>query len=60
MQIANNIGPDQHAHLCSLMVVFSVRRHILQYPMILYADNEGPDQPAFMRWLIRACCPQIT
>ena len=28
---------------------------ILQYPLILKKDNEGPDQPAQMRRLIRAC-----
>ena len=30
-------------------------RHILQFLLILLADNEGPDQPAQMRSLIRAC-----
>ena len=42
-QFTDNIGPDQHAHPCSLFWVFSIHRHILQYPLILYADNEGPD-----------------
>ena len=57
IQFADNIVPDQHIHPCSLMLAFSVRRHILQYPLILYADNEGPDQPVIMlmRRLIWAC-----
>ena len=44
-----------YANMCSLIWTFSVRRHILQYPFILLADNEGPDQPALMRRLIWAC-----
>ena len=55
MQFADNVGPDQHAHLCSLIWAFSVCRHILLYPLILYVDNEDPDQPVHMRRLIRAC-----
>ena len=35
MPYANIEGPDQHAHPCSLIMVFSVRRHIQQYPLIL-------------------------
>ena len=53
MQFVDNVGPDQHAHPCSVIWAFSVRRHMLQYPLILQADNEGPDQPALMRRLIR-------
>ena len=53
MQIADNIGPDQRVHLCSLIWAFNVRRHILQYPQILWANNDGPNQPAFLH------CPQI-
>ena len=37
---------------------FSVQQHILQYPLVLWADNEGPDQPAWMCRLIRACIVQ--
>ena len=55
MQLADNVGPDQHAHTWCLIWTFSVRRHKLQYPLILHADNEGPDQPVFMRRVIRAC-----
>ena len=55
MQFADNVSPDLRAHLCSLISVFSVRRHILQYSLIPLADNEGPDQPALKRRLIRAC-----
>ena len=47
--------PDEHAQPCSLIWTFSVLRHILQYPLILYAHNKGPDQPAQMRRLIGAC-----
>ena len=53
----DNVGPDQRAHLCSLIWAFSV--HIIQNPRILLADNEGPDQPALMRRLIRACVIRI-
>ena len=35
LHFADNIGPDHRAHLCSLIWAFSVRRHILQYPLIL-------------------------
>ena len=55
MLYANSDGKDQHSHPYSLIWTFSVRRHIIQYLLILVADNEGPDQPAQMRRLIRAC-----
>ena len=55
MSYANSLGPGEHAHPCSLIWTFSVCRHILQYPWILSADNAGPDQPARMRRMIRAC-----
>ena len=32
---ANNAGPDERAHPCSHIWAFSVRRYILQYPLIL-------------------------
>ena len=35
MHFADNVGPDYHAHLCSLIWAFSVRQHILQYSLIL-------------------------
>ena len=54
MPHANSKGPDEHAHPCSLICTFSVRRQILQYQLILQADNEGIDQSARMRRLIRA------
>ena len=38
-----------------LIWTFSVHQHILHYPLILEADNEGPDQPVQMHRLIRAC-----
>ena len=34
-QFADKVGPDQYAHPCSLILAFSVRQHILQYPLIL-------------------------
>ena len=55
MHFADNVGPDQRAHLCSLIWAFSVHRHTLQYPLLLLAGNDGPDQPALMCRLIRAC-----
>ena len=55
MPCANSEGPTVRAHPCSLIWTFPVRRHILQYLLILSASNEGPDQPARMRRLIRAC-----
>ena len=55
MQFADKVGPDECAYLCSLIWAFSVRQHILQYSLILKADNEGPDQPVLLRMLIRVC-----
>ena len=52
---ANSVGPDERAHPCSLIWTFSVRGHILQYPLILLVGSEGSDQPARMCRLIRAC-----
>ena len=46
---------DKSAHQCNLFWIFCVRRRILQWPLILKAGYEGPDQPAQMRRLIRAC-----
>ena len=55
MDFADNVGPDQHAHLCSLIWAFSDHQHILPNPLILKLDHKGPDQPVLMRKLIRAC-----
>ena len=55
MPYANSEDPDKFAHPCSLIWTFSVCRHILQYLLILLADNAGPDQPAHSRRLIRTC-----
>ena len=55
MSYANSQGPDERAHSCGLIWTFSVRRHILQYTLIMVADNKGPDQPARMSKLTRAC-----
>ena len=35
MQIVDSIGPDQHAHSCSLIQAFYDCQYILQYPLIL-------------------------
>ena len=40
MSYANGEGEDKYAHLCSLTRTFSVRCHMLQYPLILLADKE--------------------
>ena len=55
MSYAKSEGPDKHAHPCSVILAFSVRRHVLQYLLILKADNKGPNQPAHSRRLIWAC-----
>ena len=46
MLYVNSKGPGECTHPGSLMSKFSFHCHILQFPLILYADNEGPDQPA--------------
>ena len=48
MRFADNVDPDQRANLSNLIWAVFVCRQILQYPLILKADNEGPDQPARM------------
>ena len=52
---------DSHYPAC-LVRAFALHWNILQYPMILFADNEGPDQTARMRRLIWAfavlICPK--
>ena len=55
MHFADNLGPDQLAHLCSVIWAFSVCQHILQYPLILKADNKGQDQPALKHKADQAC-----
>ena len=55
MLYANSEGPGECAHPYSLIWTFSVHRHILQYLLILLADNEGPDQPALMPALSVNC-----
>ena len=52
MPYATREGPDERACPCSLIWTLSVRW--LQYPLILWAGNEGPDQPAQSGRLIRA------
>ena len=55
MTYVNSEGPDECAHPCSLMRTFSVCWHVLQYPLIMVAGSEGPDQTVWMGRLIRAC-----
>ena len=40
VHFADNVDPDQRAHMCSPIWAFSVHRHILQYPPILYATTK--------------------
>ena len=44
--------PDQSAYPRSLIRAFFGRRFILQYPLILVAGSEVPDQTAQMRSLV--------
>ena len=56
MPYANGKGPDRRAYLCSLLWAYQfVDIYYVQYPLILLAGNEGPDQPAQLRRLIRTC-----
>ena len=43
---------DHPAHVQIIIQAFALHSCILQYPMILLADSEGPDQSARMRRLI--------
>ena len=51
MPNANSKGPDELVHPCSIIWTFSLLLYVLQCPLILCTDNDGPDQPA----RIRAC-----
>ena len=46
-------------HAQSLIWVFALHWYILECPMILLADSEGPDQPARMHRLIWALAVRI-
>ena len=48
---ANSKSPDQLAEINSLIKIFTMLRYVLQYPIILQAHSEGPDQNARMRRL---------
>ena len=50
---------DHPEHAQSLIRVFALHSYILQCPMILLGDSEGPDQPARMRRLIWAFAVRI-
>ena len=43
MLYVSSEGQDEPAHPCSLICAFSFCRHVLQYPLILLAENEGQD-----------------
>ena len=51
---AQNTQSDHTSHAQSIIRVFALNYYVLQYPMILLADSEGPDQTARMRRLIWA------
>ena len=50
---------DDLVHAQSIIRAFALHSHILQYPMILLADSEGPDQTAWSRRLIWAFTVRI-
>ena len=54
----NSKDLDQPVEICSLIRNFATL--VLQYPMILLADSEGPDQTARMRSLIWAFIVRIS
>ena len=49
-----NANSDHSAHAQSIIRAFALHSYILKYPMILFADSEGPDQTARPRSLICA------
>ena len=57
MHLADNLGPDQCAHLCSLIWAFSVCWHtkVVTDPQ---ADNEGLDQPELIAQADQGLCYQ--
>ena len=58
---ANYKDPDQPAEIrISLIRNSAIFRYVLQYPMILLADSEGPDQTARMRSLILGFAVRIS
>ena len=42
--------PDQPAKIHSLIRNFTILRYVLQYPMFLYADIEGPARIRRLIW----------
>ena len=54
MPFANTEGPDERAPPWSMIWTFSVRQHILQYPLTLYVGSGGSDPSVRMCRLIRA------
>ena len=50
---------DNLAHAQSITRAFVFFSYILWYTISLFADREGPDQPALLRRLIRALAVRI-
>ena len=46
-------------YLRSLLRKFTVHRYIQHHPLVLYADNEDPDQTAHSRSLISAIAVRV-
>ena len=65
---ANRTSVFEHAQNAQIQIILLMRKvssgrflatHILQYPIILLADSEGPDQTAHPRSLIWAFAVRI-
>jgi hypothetical protein len=50
---ANRLDPDQLAHSCHLILIYTVRFLVRNNRMNLKANIVGSDQTAWMSWLIR-------
>ena len=58
--VPQSADSDHPAHAQSIIHASALDSYILQYPMILLADSEGPDQTARMRSLIWAFAVRIS
>ena len=59
MPYVNGECPNERVHQCCLLWTSSVRRHILQYPLILQAGKERPDQYVNVQADLGLRCPQL-
>ena len=59
LEHSQNADLEHLAHAQSIMRAFALRSYILQYPRILLADIEGPDQTVRMRRLSWAFAVRI-